>query len=94
MALTFVRAQGSDFDTGTYLFFMTDGATEIRCAVSEAAMDDAEHARNVRANQRDAQFERLKDRITECAADKYLAGNLEAGPSRIVIRSIDLTPRH
>jgi hypothetical protein len=94
MALTFVRAQGSDFDTGTYLFFMTDGATEIRCGVSETAMDDAEHARNVRAHQRDAQFERLKDRITQCAADKYLAGNLEAGPSRIVIRSIDLTPRH
>ena len=94
MALTFVRAQGSDYETGTYLFFMADGATEIRCGVSEAAMDDAEHLRNVRAHQRDAQFERLKDRITQCAADKYLAGNLEAGASRILIRSIDLTPRH
>jgi hypothetical protein len=36
----------------------------------------------------------LKDRITQCAADKYLAGNLEAGPSRIVIRSVNLTPHH
>lgn len=94
MPLTFLRAHGHDYQTGTFLFIMADGATEVQCGVSDSAMDDAEKARNVRENQRGDQFARLQDRITDCAAKKYLAGNLEAGASRILVRSIDLTPRN
>lgn len=93
MSLTFLRAHGHDYQTGTFLFIMADGATEVQCGVSDAAMDDAEHVRNVRESQRGDQFARLQDRISECAAKKYSDGNLEAGPSRILVRSIDLTPR-
>ncbi len=93
MPLTFLRAQGHDYQTGTFLFFMADGDTEIQCGVSDSAMDDAEKARNVRESQRGDQFARLQDRITSCAARKYSEGHLEAGASRILVRSIDLTPR-
>lgn len=93
MSLTFLRAQGHDYPSGTFLFFMADGATEIQCGVSDSAMDDAEKARNVRDSQRGDQFARLQDRITACAARKYSDGDLEAGATQIVVRSIDLTPR-
>lgn len=93
MSLIFLRAQGHDYQTGTFLFFMADGATEVQCGVSDSAMDDAEKARNVRENQRGDEFARLQERITTCAAQKYSEGHLEAGPSRILVRSIDLMPR-
>lgn len=93
MSLTFLRAQGHDYQTGTFLFFMADGETEVQCGVSESAMDSAEKARNIRPNQRGDQFARLQDRITACAAQKYSNGDVEAGASRILVRSIDLTPR-
>jgi len=57
MALTFLHTNGLDFDTATFLFVMVDGAREVRCGVSEEAMDDAEHTRNVRAAKRGEQFE-------------------------------------
>ena len=93
MSLTFLRPHGHDYQTGTFLFVMADGATEIQCGVSDAAMDDAEKARNVRAAQRGDQFARLQDRIAACASQKHTDGHLESGPSRILVRSIDLTPR-
>ena len=93
MSLTFLRAQGHDYQTGTFLFVMADGATEIQCGVSDSAMDDAEKARNGRESQRGDQFARLQNRITTCAAQKHSDGHLEAGPTRILVRSIDLTPR-
>ena len=93
MSLTFLRAQGYDYLTGTFVFVMADGETEIQCGVSLSAMDDAEQARNVRESQRVDQFARLQERITTCAARKYSDGHLEAGATRIVVRSIDLSPR-
>lgn len=93
MSLTFLRAQGYDYPTGTFVFVMADGDTEVQCGVSLSAMDDAEQARNVRESQRVDQFARLQDRITTCAARKYSNGDLEAGATRIIVRSIDLTPR-
>ena len=92
MPLAFLRAGGHDFETGTYRFVMVDGTREVQCGVSEAAMDDAEHAKNVRAHQREEQFERLKELILKCAAQKYVAGEFEAA-GHIMVRSKDLTPR-
>ena len=92
MPLAFLRAGGHDFETATYRFVMVDGMREVPCGVSDAAMDDAEHVKNIRAHQREEQFERLKDRILECAGRKYLAGEFEAA-GHIMVRSADLTPR-
>jgi hypothetical protein len=76
----------------TYRFVTVDGLSEVRCGVSDAAMDDAEHVKNVRANQREEQFDRLKDRIWACVDRKYFAGEFEAA-GHIMMRSTDLTPR-
>jgi Protein of unknown function (DUF1488) len=90
--LAFLRTAGHDFETATYRFVTVDGLSEVRCGVSDAAMDDAEHVKNVRANQREQQFERLKDRILACAEHKYFAEEFEAA-GHIMIRSTDLAPR-
>jgi hypothetical protein len=92
MPLTFERTRGHVFRTGTYLFDMRDGGQLVQCGVSDAAMDDAERERNVRAHERDAQFDRLKDRIIECASRKYFAGQLEESEPRVFIRTSDLNP--
>jgi hypothetical protein len=92
MPLAFLRTADHDFETATYRFVMLDGLSEVCCGVSDAAMDDAEHVKNVRANQREEQFERLKDRILACVERKYFAREFEAA-GHIMIRSTDLSPR-
>lgn len=92
MPLVFQRTRGHNFRTGTYLFDMLDGGSVVQCGVSDAAMDDAERCHDVKAHERDAQFERLKDRILDCASLKYFAGRLEPSEPRILIRTADLNP--
>jgi hypothetical protein len=71
-----------------------DGDKEIQCAVSETAMDDAEHARDVQPSQREDQFRRLKDHIVNCASRKFFAAQFERGVDpRIMVKTTDLTPR-
>lgn len=94
MAATFVRAFGHDYQTGTFLFIMSDEGREFQCGVSDAAMDQIEHIRNVRDSERGDQFARLQTRISDCASRKFDAGDLEAGASKILVRAIDLMPRH
>jgi hypothetical protein len=91
MPLIFDRTRGHAFRTGTYLFDMRDGSTPVQCGVSDEAMDDAERARDVKPHQRDAQFERLKSRILDCASRKYFAAQFEAGEPRILVKTADLT---
>ena len=93
MALTFVRAYGHDYDSGTFLFIMSDEGREFQCGVSDSAMDDVEHIRNVRDSERGDQFARLQVRISDCVNRKFAAGELEAGASKILVRSMDLMPR-
>jgi hypothetical protein len=52
-------------------------------------MDDLEGVARSRANQREAQFMRLRDRIEECAARKFLAMEFEGTSPSIILRSID-----
>jgi hypothetical protein len=52
-------------------------------------MDDLEGVARSGAKQRDAQFMRLRDRIEERAARKFLAREFEGTPPGIVLRSID-----
>jgi hypothetical protein len=78
-----------EFDRMVVLFSMMDGNTEISCAVSTSAMDDLEPAARIKADEREGQFLRLRDRIEQCAARKFLAHEFEGKPPGIILRSID-----
>jgi hypothetical protein len=52
-------------------------------------MDDLEGLARSRPNQREAQFMRLRDRIEERAALKFVAMEFEGTPPGIILRSTD-----
>jgi len=89
MALARGHYLGYEFDRMVILFSMVDGQREIPCAISTSAMDDLEGVARSMPNQREAQFMRLRDRIEERAARKFLAREFEGTPPGIVLRSID-----
>ena len=89
IALTRGHFLGYEFDRMVILFSMVDGKREIPCAISTSAMDELEGVARSRPNQREAQFMRLRDRIEECAARKFLAREFEGTPPGIILRSID-----
>ena len=89
MTLTRGRLIGYEFDRKVMLFSMVDGQREIPCAISTSAMDDLESLARSKPNQREAQFMRLRDRIEERAARKFLAMEFEGTPPGIILRSID-----
>jgi hypothetical protein len=89
MPLTRGRLIGYEFDRMVMLFSMVDGKREIPCAVSTSAMDHLEGLARSKPNQREAQFMRLRDRIEERAALKFLAMEFEGTPPGIILRSID-----
>jgi hypothetical protein len=89
MTLTRGDVGGYEFDRMVVLFSMRDGARVIPCAVSASAMDDLEHASRTAADQREQQFVRLRDRIEQCAARKFFAGEFEGNPPGIILRGID-----
>ena len=89
MTLTRGRLIGYEFDRMVMLFSMVDGKREIPCAISTSAMDDLEGVARSMPNQREAQFVRLRDRIEERAARKFLAREFEGNPPGIILRSID-----
>ena len=68
MALTSGSFRGYEFDRMVVLFSMLDGQNEIPCAISTSAMDDLEKPARVKADEREAQFMRLRARIEERAA--------------------------
>lgn len=82
------EVQGYDFDRMVVEFTMLDQAAVVDCAISTAAMDDIEHARGVKAEERVDQFLRLRDVIEERAARKF--HDEHARPGRVlVLRSND-----
>jgi Protein of unknown function (DUF1488) len=89
MALTRGSFVGYEFDRMVVRFSMVDGQREINCAVSTSAMDDLEKPERTKAEQREAQFLRLRDRIEAQAARKFLAQEFEGTPPGIILRSID-----
>lgn len=89
MALTRGSFVGYEFDRMVVLFSMVDGQREIPCAVSTSAMDDLEKPERTKTDQREAQFMRLRDRIEERAARKFLAMEFEGNPPGIILRSLD-----
>ena len=80
---------GYEFNRMVVQFSMMDGAREIQCAVSASAMDDIEHVSRTAPDQREQQFLRLRDRIEQRAAEKFVAGDFEGNPAGIILRGID-----
>jgi hypothetical protein len=89
MTLTRGRFISYEFERMVMLFSMLDDRQEIPCAISTSAMDSLESLARPKTNQREAQFMRLRDRIEERAARKFLAKEFEGTPPGIVLRSID-----
>ena len=89
MALTRGSFGGYEFDRMVVLFSMVDGQRQIQCAVSTSALDDLEKPVRTKSEEREAQFMRLRDRIEERAASKFLAMEFEGTPPGIILRSID-----
>jgi hypothetical protein len=89
MALNRGAIIGFEQDRMVMLFSMIDGDREVRCAVSSSAMDDLERGVKAKPDQRDEQFLRLRDRIEQCAARKFLAREFEGAPPGIILRSMD-----
>jgi hypothetical protein len=89
MALTRGSFRGYEYDRMVILFSMIDGQKEIPCAVSTSALDDLESLARSKPDEREAQFMRLRDRIEERAARKFLAMEFEGTPPGIILRSLD-----
>ncbi len=85
MALTRGSFRGYEFDRMVILFSMIDGQIEIPGAISTSALDDLESLARSKPNEREAQFMRLRDRIEECAARKFLAKEFEGTPPAIIL---------
>jgi hypothetical protein len=80
---------GFEFRRMVMLFSMMDGDNEVRCAVSNHAMDQLERVPWTKDELREEQFLRLRDRIEQCASRKFLSGAFEGKPPGIILRSID-----
>jgi hypothetical protein len=89
MALTRGSFRGYEYDRMVILFSMIDGQNEIPCAVSTSALDDLESLARSKPDEREAQFMRLRDRIEERAARKFVAREFEGTPPGIILRSLD-----
>jgi Protein of unknown function (DUF1488) len=89
MTLTRGSFGGYEYDRMVILFSMIDGQKEIPCAISTSALDDLEGLARTKPDQREAQFMRLRDRIEERAARKFLAMEFEGTPPGIILRSMD-----
>jgi hypothetical protein len=89
MALTRGSFHGYEFERMVVLFSMVEGRKEIPCAISTSALDELESVSRSKANEREAQFMRLRDRIEEMCRRKFQADELEGVPPGIILRSID-----
>lgn len=89
MTLTRGSFGGYEFDRMVVLFSMVDGERQIPCAISTSAMDDLEKAGRITPDQREVQFMRLRDRIEQRAAEKFVAREFEGTPPGIILRSLD-----
>jgi uncharacterized protein DUF1488 len=89
MTLMRGNIMGYEFNRMVVLFSMMDGPREIPCAVSATAMDEIEQVSRTASDQREQQFQRLRDRIEQCASKKYVAREFEGNPPGIILRGID-----
>ncbi len=90
MTLARGRFLSFDYNRMVVMFTMLDGTADVPCAISTTAMDDLEKNRDSKnPEQREAQFERLRDRIETIAAKKFMDVGREGNPPGLILRSID-----
>jgi len=89
MALTRGELLDYDFNRMVFEFTMMDDELKVPCAITTAAMDNLEGTTATKPEQRQDQFLRLRDRIEERAARKFLDGEREGNPPGVILRSID-----
>jgi hypothetical protein len=89
MALTTGGFQAYDYNRMVVLFTMKNDQAEVPCAISTAAMDQLDGSTRTPPAQREQQFLRLRDRIEERAARKFVDLELEGNPPGVVLRGID-----
>ena len=84
------EVQGYDFDRMVVEFTMLNQGKVILCAISTAAMDDLEGRRDVKPEERVAQFMRLREVIEERASRKFFEEQVQADRP-VVLRSNDFS---
>jgi hypothetical protein len=90
MTLTRGTFLGFDYNRMVVLFTMKDHDTDVPCAISTAALDALDQTRGAQtAQQREAQFLRLRDQVEDCAARKFHSVGREGNPPGLILRSID-----
>jgi hypothetical protein len=89
MTLTRGDFQAYDYNRMVVLFTMRNEQAVVSCAVSTGALDDLERPFKATAEQREAQFLRLRERIEEKVAQKFATAAFEGKQSEIILRSID-----
>ena len=78
-----------EYDRMVVLFSMMNGKVEIPCAISTDALDSLEKSGHVKPDQRAAQFERLRNRIEDCAIRKFQMSEFEGKPPGLILRTTD-----
>jgi hypothetical protein len=90
MALSSAKYARFDPDRMVVLFSMSEGdASNVPCAVSAEALDQLDRPFRAKPEQREQQFERLRDRVELCAVRKFQNAEFEGTSKRLVLRSID-----
>ena len=78
-----------EYDRMVVLFSMMNDKVEIPCAISTDALDSLEKSGRIAPAQRAAQFERLRDRIEDCAIRKFQMSEFEGEPPGLILRTTD-----
>ena len=89
MAITQGEYGSYDYDRMIVRFTLLDDDVVVPCSISTTAMDTLESGAGAKADQREAQFMRLRERIEAQAAAKILKREFEGTPRGEVLRSID-----
>lgn len=78
-----------EYDRMVMLFSMMNDEVEIPCAISTDALDSLEKSGRIAPAQRATQFERLRDRIEDCANRKFQLSEFEGKPPGLILRTTD-----
>lgn len=84
------EVQSYNFDRVVVEFTLLNQGKVILCAISTAAMDDLEGRRDVKPEERVAQFMRLREVIEERASRKFFEEQVQADRP-VVLRSNDFS---
>lgn len=89
MAITQGEYRSYDYDRMIVRFTLLDDDVVVPCSISTAAMDSLENGASAKADQREAQFLRLRERIEAQAVAKILKREFEGTPRGVVLRKLD-----